>query len=90
MSWSVNYIGQPEAVVSALEQEGTKWDGQSKTEFEAARPILTALVKENFSQQPNDGLTLHLEASGHGYVDNGQQMNRSLSVNLKTVYCKLV
>lgn len=91
MSWSVYMVGTPENLAKALEVEGASWDGQSKLEFDAAKSALIALVKENFvgeGQQPQP--TLVLEASGSGYANGGQQIQRSCAVSLKPSYLKMV
>lgn len=65
MSWSVNYIGKPEKIAEALEQQSEKLTGQSKTEFDAALPHLCALVKQNFNKAGD--YIVQLDANGHGY-----------------------
>lgn len=66
MSWSVTFIGKTDNIVKALEEQSTKFEGQSKTEFDAALPHLIGLVKQNYVIN-GDSPVLHLTASGHGY-----------------------
>jgi hypothetical protein len=92
MSWSVSFIGKPENVVVALEQERHRMDGQSKVEYEAAWQSLATLVRENFGSQ-EEGYpepVVKLEASGHGYSRDGEQLQRGLTVKLEPCYTKLV
>lgn len=91
MSWSVNLIGKPAAVAAALEEESGRLTDQSKVEFDAAKPHLVALVLENFANA--EGYTepiVQLEASGHGYARETEQVQRNLQVKLTPLYGKLV
>ena len=87
MSWSVQFIGKPENVATALEAESAKFSDQSKVEYDAALPHFVALVKENFG---NIGQVLKFSASGHGYSVNGEQKNRQCLVNIEAIYGTLV
>lgn len=89
MSWNISFVGRPENIVKALEEESTRQEGQSKVEFDSAKDSLIGLVKNNFTtdgEQP----VLKLEAAGHGYTVDGVQKQRSLTVSLQTHYGKLV
>ena len=48
MSWSVGFIGKTSNVVAALEAESAKLDTTSRLEYDAAKPFLIGLVKQNF------------------------------------------
>jgi hypothetical protein len=48
MSWGVNFIGTPDNVVKALEAHEEKVK-QSRIEYDAAKPYLIGLVRENFT-----------------------------------------
>lgn len=88
MSWSVSYIGKPEKIAEALQGYSTSMSaGQSKLEFDAALPHLTALVKENFG---NENQLLKFSASGSGYSINDEQKTRMCSVSIETFYAVLV
>ena len=87
MSWSICFIGKPEKVAEALEKESEKMTGESKVEYDSALPHFTALVKENFG---NDLQLLKITASGHGYKNNNEPVNRQCQVNIESVYGTLV
>src|SRR6478752_5471343 len=64
MSWSVYFIGTPAAIVTALHKESNRLTGDSKEEFDKAKPHLIALVESNFNtNQVNTAYKL--EAAGH-------------------------
>ena len=95
MSWSVSIIGKPDAVIGELERESTRLSGQSKVEFDAAKPHLIGLVRENFKHPDANphylDPTLHLEASGSGSFDvAGTQLHRTCSAKVSWVNGKLV
>lgn len=95
MSWSVLLIGTPANIAKALEDESAKLDGQSKIEFDAAKPHLAALVLENFANaEPYITPLVQLEAGGHGYAtgtpDNTQQVYRTIQVKITPLYGRLV
>lgn len=87
MSWSIAFIGKPENVAKALEDNSAKLSGQSKTEFDAALPHLVALVKENFGQ---NSPTLKIAASGSGYSTGGEQVQRNCTVSIESLYGTIV
>lgn len=75
MSWSVQFIGTPEAVNRALDEQLEKMvEGQSKAEFAEAQPHLKALV----SQIVGERIVVKLTASGHA------TFNESPGVRVKT------
>ncbi len=61
MSWSFSAVGKPGAICDALDRESSRLSGDSKTEFDAARPALQTLVAAN-----NMRRSLCLKAHGHG------------------------
>lgn len=87
MSWSVSFIGKSENVIKALEAESEKLSGQSKIEYDGALPHLVGLVKENFGMVNQ---LFKVNASGHGYASNGEQINRQCTVNVEVFYSVLV
>lgn len=88
MSWSVNFIGHPKNVVTALQKQSEKMDGHPKVEYDAALPHLVGLVSQNFSdtQEP----IIKLSASGHGYAVNGEQKQRQCIASIEIFYAILV
>lgn len=89
MSWTINFIGKPENVVTALEKHSNNLTGASKIEYDAALPHFVALIKENFGSNP---LIVKIIASGHGYehVEHGEQSYRQCSVIIEQIYGTLV
>jgi hypothetical protein len=87
MSWSITLIGKPENIATALTAQSEKFDGQTKIEFDAALPHLVGLVSQNFA---NITPVLKLEASGHGYATNGEQVQRTCLVKIESLYGQLV
>jgi hypothetical protein len=87
MSWSITFIGKPENIALALEEESTKLDGQSKLEYDSALPHLVALVKENFG---NDKPIVKVAANGYGYAVGDEQKERYLAVSVERIYGTLV
>lgn len=49
MSWSVQGVGKPEALKRLLQKNSEQLTGQSKEEFDQARPHLEALIDLNTS-----------------------------------------
>lgn len=87
MSWSINFIGKPENVAKALEDQSEKLDGQSKVEYDSVLPHLVGIVKENFAPIQT---MLKLVASGHGYASDGEQKQRQCTVSLEIWYGTIV
>lgn len=83
MSWSFVFIGKPENIVTALEQQSEKMEGQSKIEYDAAMPHFVALVKENFAASAP---MLKITASGHGH----EASYRQCIVNIEYIYGTIV
>jgi hypothetical protein len=89
MSWSVAVIGTPEKIVEYLEQESARLTGQSKVEFDDAKPHIVALVKENF-KEAGEPVLVDLQANGSGSGQGDVQVNRSCSVSVKPIYARLL
>ena len=83
MSWSISFIGTPEKVANALQEQSEKLSGQSKVEYDSALPSLVGLVKENFG---NQNQLLKVNASGHGTATNGEQTNRQCTASIEVFY----
>lgn len=86
MSWSFSAIGTPEKIASALDVESTKMSGQSKLEFDAAKPHLQALLRENFAPEDMGARIVNFAASGSGSATDTHQINRSCSVKIEPMY----
>lgn len=81
MSWAVAFIGTPEKVAEALELHSNNISGESKVEYDEAKPHLIGLVKQNFGYN----YMVKVNASGHG-----MQGSRQLSTLIEIVYNALV
>lgn len=60
MSFSVTFIGKPEAIKRALIDYSGKMSGQSKEEFDTVLPALEMILDQNV----NNGV-VKLDANGH-------------------------
>lgn len=89
MSWNVSLIGTPSKICRALEEESGNLTGQSKVEFDSALPALQDLVNQNFHADEAEPV-VSLEASGHGFSRDEEQVQRSLSVKLGRVGAKIL
>jgi hypothetical protein len=69
MSWSITFIGKPENVSKALNENSAKLNGYSKEEYDAALPHLDGLVKQNFNADETYPVVVKITASGHGQKD---------------------
>lgn len=98
MSWSVYFIGTPQKIADALEAESERIskdpDDQCRREYDAAKPSLIGLVKENFAHEsagyPQP--VIQLSASGSGYRESmdGPDRYRSCFVEIKQLSGKLL
>lgn len=80
MSWSVNYMGTPQAIAESLDKYSSDLSGYSKEEFDAALPHLKGLLAENFGDQ----YVRQLIASGHT-GDTSRGAYRQCNVELKNL-----
>ena len=60
MSFSVSFVGKPEAIKRKLADESVRLTGQSKEEFDAIRPALDAVLDQNVGNG-----AVFLSANGH-------------------------
>ena len=101
MSWSVSFTGRPEKVAEAIEAESAKLSGQSKVEYDAAKPHLAALVRQNFAREGSGYNEPLIEVSAHGSgasrtpVGKGEgappeQVQSQVAVSIKPVHTKLL
>jgi hypothetical protein len=92
MSWSIMLIGKPENIVEALEKESDNFTGQSKIEYDDAKPHLIGLAKQNFGRGDSYvSPVIKMQASGSGYATTAnEQKQRSCSVIVEPMWGKLV
>jgi hypothetical protein len=93
MSWSISLLGRPPKVVKAIEAESERLSGQSKIEFDAAKPHLIGLVMENFLDSSEPGFCeplIKLEAAGSGSARGDKQLQRTCTAKIETLYTRLV
>lgn len=87
MSWSIGFIGSPENISKALNENSGKLTGNSKQEYDNALPHIEALVNQN--RNKTYGVVLQVTASGHGYKDVDQDYN-NVMINIQTLGGQLV
>lgn len=86
MSWSVNFIGSIDNIKAAVEAESQRLTGQSKQEFDEAKPHIIGLLDQNVTQTP----MYNLSANGHGTWNGKEYVNKYLGLKLETVHAKIV
>lgn len=80
MSFHVSVVGSSEGIKKHLAEYSTRLDGQSKEEFDAARPALDILLDQNFGAG-----VVHLSVSGHAQFQLGKKTYGACSVELKNI-----
>jgi hypothetical protein len=50
MSWSFYATGTPQKLVEKLDKQSANLTGDSKQEFDAAKPFLAGLIQQNFGR----------------------------------------
>ncbi len=80
MSFSVTFIGKPDAIKRKLAEESASLTGQSKTEFDAVKPALDTIL----DQQVGNGV-VQLNATGHATFTNGTKTYGNCHVDVKTL-----
>lgn len=80
MSFSVSFIGKPEAIKRKLEETSASLTEQSKQEFDAIKPALDTLL----DQQVGNGV-IQLNANGHASFSNGKKTYGNCSVEMKVL-----
>lgn len=81
MSWSISGIGKVEALKRLLQKNSEQLTGQSKTEFDEARPHIEALLDQNVNGA-YPAFAMKLEANGHGSFEGGKKTYGSCQVTL--------
>jgi len=85
MSWSVTVIGKPDKVAEELDKHSDTLTGQSKTEYDEAKPALQSLVRLNVGGEN----LVKLTASGHANFTDGKKTYGTCGVTMETFYAKL-
>lgn len=80
MSWSVNLVGTPFGISKELDLISEKLDGQSKKEFDEAKPHLQGLLNQMVNQN------VRLNANGHATFTNDEKTYGNISVVLESFY----
>lgn len=80
MSWSFSAVGTPAGVLKVLETQNAGLTGQSKTEWEDAKPALSALVEANV------GYVVSVRANGHAsFRGDGTKISGQCDVEIKSL-----
>lgn len=90
MSWSVNVIGRPEAVVKKLDEMETTMSGQSLAEYQEAKPHLQGLVSQIVTTREGWGALVQVEANGHASFQDGKKTSGNVQVKIGPFYGLLV
>ena len=85
MSWSVSYIGVPDKINAKLDEFGETLTGQSKQEFDEAKPHLQSLLAQNVGQNA----VVRLNASGHATFHDGTKQYGNCLVSIEQFYSSL-
>ena len=85
MSWSITVLGKPEAIIKALDEHSGTLTGQSKEEYDEAKPYLQGLV----ALAVGEGPMVKVIASGHALFKEGQKTDGSIHVSITQEYIKL-
>jgi hypothetical protein len=80
MSFSVTFIGKPDAIKRKLAEESARFTDQSKIEFDALKPALDTIL----DQQVSNGV-VHLTASGHATFKDGVKTYGNCSVEVRSL-----
>ena len=81
MSWSFQGTGKPEAVLRAIETTNSGLTGQSKGEWEKAKPALRTLIAANVGN-----VAVEVNASGHATFINDEKTHGQCSVTIRPMY----
>jgi len=81
MSWSFNAVGKPAAVLQAIETQNTGLTGQSKEEWDEAKPALKALVGANVGN-----IAVEVAANGHASFTDGVKSHGQCSATIRSIY----
>lgn len=84
MSFSVSYIGKPDAIKKKLVEESARLTGQSKVEFDAVKPSLDTILDQNVANG-----VVRLDANGHATFDKDVKKFGSCSVTVSSLGSQL-
>lgn len=84
MSFSVSFIGKPDAIKNALAKESDRLTGQSKDEFDAVKPAIEAILDQNMNLG-GDPSVLQVEANGHAKFLDGVKQYGNCSVKVARI-----
>lgn len=84
MSFSVSFIGKPDAIKNALAKESDRLTGQSKEEFDAVKPAIETILDQNMNLG-GDPSAFHVEANGHANFTDGVKQYGNCSVKVSRV-----
>lgn len=97
MSWSFSAIGTADKIAEAIEAQSAQLSGQSKFEFDDAKPHLVALVRQNFDKRSPQSpqVLIKIEASGSGQHRSAgpndiEQVERSCTVKIERLWNQLL
>lgn len=78
MSFSVTFVGKPDAIKRKLAEESARLTDQSKAEFDAVLPALETIL----DQQVGQGKAVRLSANGHANFTAGVKTYGSVNVEV--------
>ena len=88
MSWSISVIGTPENVIKYIEKESGRLTGDSKEEFDAAKPNIISLINMNYNTSYPQ-MAIEVTANGHRYTSDYQKYG-TCSISIKQAGSVLV
>lgn len=80
MSFSVSFVGKPEAVKRKLFDHSAQLSGQSKDEFDAVVPALCVVLDQNVGQS-----VVSMSANGHATFVDGVKTYGVCSCDVRTI-----
>ena len=80
MSWSINFTGNRKAIENAIEATSSELSGESKSEFDLAKPHLLGLLSLNYNQK--NEMIICVSANGHTYRFNDEQYVSNCNVSI--------
>ena len=78
MSFSVRFVGKPEAIKRKLEEESNRLTDQSKAEFDAVKPALETILDQQIG-----GNVVSLNANGYATFASGVKTFGNCHVEVK-------
>jgi hypothetical protein len=84
MSFSVSFVGKPDALKRALASESERLTGQSKEEFDAVKPAIETILDQNMNIG-GDPSVFRVDANGHANFKDGVKQYGNCVVNVQRV-----